>query len=225
MRLRNVPQADEILARSPYVRHDPAACRGRWRQHFPRPDPIRLEIGMGKGRFIAEMADLHADLNFIGMDRYGSVLCKAAQKLEKTPPVAANLALLCADARGVDAIFAAGEVECIYLNFPDPWPKERHSKRRLCSDRFLPIYGGILAPGGRLELKTDNEQFFCFAREELEAAEWRILALTGDLHRDAALMADNVMTEYEERFTRLGHRIMKLTAAPPPHPRKESPWH
>lgn len=214
MRLRNIPGADAVIAASPFCVKDAAALRGRWHSYLNNENPIYLEIGTGKGRFLTELAALHPDVNYIGVERYTSVLLHAVRKLDELQ--LPNVRFLCVDAAALPEIFAEGEAARIYLNFSDPWPKKRHSHRRLTSRAFLDRYDRILAADGRLEFKTDNQELFTFSLEELEGSmRWRIDACTRDLHRDAALNEGNIMTEYEEKFSRLGHPICKLIASRP----------
>ena len=146
MRLRHIPGAEEAIAESPYVVQEPRQYRGRFRDLFGNENPIRIEVGMGKGRFIMEMAQTHPEMNFIGVERYSSVLLRALQKrAELDLP---NIFFLCIDAKELPEIFAPGEVERIYLNFSDPWPKDRHAKRRLTSPDFMKVYDQVLAAGG-----------------------------------------------------------------------------
>lgn len=211
MRLRNIRGAREEIQSNPYCIHDPSSCKGRWHTIFQNQNPIHIEIGMGKGRFLMEIAKLNPDINYIGIEKYSSVLLRAVQKMTEEP--LPNLFFIRMDAEEITEIFAYPEVERIYLNFSDPWPKERHAKRRLTSRRFLARYHQFLAKDGRLEFKTDNDDLFRFSLEETEAAGWIIEASTFDLHGDAALNAGNIMTEYEERFSAIGHPIHKLIAS------------
>lgn len=209
MRLRNIAGSREVIAQSPFVVEEDRLfhCPGTWHEIFGNDRPIRIEIGMGKGRFIHTMAKEHPEYNYIGIEKYSSVLLRAIQKMEEeTLP---NLKFIRMDAEDVAKVFAPGEVERIYLNFSDPWPKDRHAKRRLPSREFLARYDVILKKDGVLEFKTDNRALFDFAVEELEPAGWEAKVITYDLHGDAALMEGNVMTEYEEKFSSLGNPIYK----------------
>lgn len=214
MRLRNIPGADEVVVHSPLVVHDPEAYKGRWKELFGNEHPIHIEVGMGKGKFITEMALLNPQVNYVGIERYTSVLLRAVQKREQMEEIP-NLYYLCIDARELPQIFGAGEVERIYLNFSDPWPKDRHAKRRLPSREFLARYRQILAEGGRVEFKTDNRGLFEFALEEAKESGWPLAECTFDLHHDEKLMQGNVMTEYEEKFSGLGNPIHKMVILPP----------
>ena len=166
---------------------------------------------MGKGRFIMDMAALNPQINYIGIERYSSVLLRALQKMELNP--LPNLKFICMDATEVEDVFAPGEVARIYLNFSDPWPKDRHAKRRLTSRQFFARYDHVLAKDGHIEFKTDNQDLFTFSLEEIPEAGWHLDASTRDLHHDAVLNEGNVMTEYEEKFSSLGNPICKLIAS------------
>lgn len=209
MRLRNIPRADEVIADSPMVVADPAKQRGHWQELFGNNHPIHIEVGMGKGQFLSRMAQLHPEINYVGIERYTSVLLRAVEKFsaEERPE---NLYFLCVDAGELPEIFAPGEVERIYLNFSDPWPKERHAKRRLPSRQFLERYDKILSSRGTVEFKTDNRDLFEFALDEAAEAGWDLHMHTFDLHGDPELMKDNVMTEYEAKFSAKGNAICKL---------------
>lgn len=209
MRLRNITGSREMIAESPYVVKEEALeeCAGRWQEIFGNRQPIHIEIGMGKGKFLYTMAKLHPDINYVGIEKYSSVLLRAIQKMagEELP----NLKFIRMDAENIDKVFGREEVDKIYLNFSDPWPKDRHAKRRLPSGQFLARYGLILKKEGRLEFKTDNRELFDYAVEELEPAGWQADAITYDLHGDQKLMQGNVMTEYEEKFSGQGNPICK----------------
>ena len=234
MRLRNVPEAKEIVKNSPYVIREPFGMRGKWREFSDRP--LYVEIGTGKGSFLMETARRHPEREFLGVERYESVLYRACEKMEgkeamdpaarairaeqehqesggedvRTPE---NLHFLSMDARDLPDVFAPGEVDGLYLNFSDPWPKARHAKRRLTSREFLAVYEKFLKDGGILEFKTDNRPLFDFSVEELtEVPNWEILEITYDLHHDPVMGAGNVMTEYEKKFSALGNKINKLKA-------------
>lgn len=210
MRLRNIPGADEAIADSPHCIQEPMAEKGRWHLIFGNENPIHIEIGMGKGQFIMKLAKEHPDINYIGIERYSSVLLRALQKMEIEP--LPNIRFLCMDASIITEVFDKEEIAKIYLNFSDPWPKERHAKRRLTSRQFFERYDKILARNGVVEFKTDNDDLFAFSMEEVAEAGWTLDAHTFDLHHDPVLNEGNVMTEYEEKFSSLGHPIHKLIA-------------
>jgi tRNA (guanine-N7-)-methyltransferase len=171
-----------------------------------------LEVGMGKGRFLMDLARLHPEINYIGIERYTSVLLRAVQKMQEDE--LPNVHFLCIDAATLPDIFDRNEVDRIYLNFSDPWPKDRHARRRLTSSEFLAKYDLFLAPDGRIEFKTDNQDLFTFSLEEIESSDkWHLDASTRDLHHDAAMNEGNIMTEYEEKFSAVGNPICKLIAS------------
>ena len=209
MRLRNITGSREVIAESPYVVQEAVQprCPGTWQEIFGNDHPIHIEIGMGKGKFIHTMAKIHPEINYVGIEKYSSVLLRAIQKMEQDEMP--NLKFLRMDAEDIVTVFAPGEVDRIYLNFSDPWPKDRHAKRRLPSREYLARYHVILKKDGKLEFKTDNRELFDFAVQELEPAGWKAEVVTYDLHRDAALMEGNVMTEYEEKFSAMGNPICK----------------
>ncbi len=209
MRLRNITGSREVIAQSPFVVGEDILfqCPGIWHEIFGNDHPIRIEIGMGKGRFIHTLAKEHPECNYIGIEKYSSVLLRAIQKMEAEE--LSNLKFIRMDAEDITKVFAPGEVDRIYLNFSDPWPKDRHAKRRLPSGAFLARYDVILKKDGVLEFKTDNRALFDFAVEELDPAGWRAQVITYDLHHDPELMEGNVMTEYEEKFSTLGNPIYK----------------
>ena len=195
MRLRNITGSRETIAESIYVVNEEMMfeCAGKWHEVFGNDNPIHIEIGMGKGKFIHAMAKLNPHINYVGIEKYSSVLLRAVQKMEEEE--VPNLKFLRMDAEDIVKVFGEGEVDQIYLNFSDPWPKDRHAKRRLPSREFLARYDVILKKGGKLEFKTDNRGLFDFAVEELEPAGWKAEVITYDLHADAKLVEGNVMTE------------------------------
>ena len=215
MRLRNIPGAKEVIENSPYVVHEPQKQKGQWSHVFENDHPIHIDVGMGKGRFLMDMAKIHPEVNYVGIEMYDSVLLRALQKreeYEQNEGTLTNLYFMCVDARLLPEIFEKGEVEKIYLNFSDPWPKARHAKRRLTSRQFLERYDQILIPEGSVEFKTDNRELFEFSLEEVKEAGWTLEASTFDLHHNEELMKGNVMTEYEEKFSSMGNPIHKLIA-------------
>ena len=212
MRLRNVAGSREVIAQSQFVIQNPEERKNHWKELFGNSHPIQIEIGMGKGRFIMDMARLHPEINYIGIEKYSSVLIRGIQKMEKEE--LSNLYFIRMDAEEITDIFGEGEVNKIYLNFSDPWPKDRHAKRRLPSREFLNRYRVILSKEGNLEFKTDNQMLFTFALEELKPAGWHLEQMTYDLHHDESMMEGNVMTEYEERFSSMGNPIYKYIVFP-----------
>ncbi len=210
MRLKNVPGAREAVAVHPLCLTSPESREKDWAAFFGRSAPLFVEVGMGKGRFIIEQALRHPELNFIGIERYESVMIRALQKLEKMGKEAPkNIRFIRMDAQYISDYFRPREIARIYLNFSDPWPKDRHAKRRLTSRQFLSIFDRVLSPDGTIEFKTDNLPLFEFSLGELESAGWSLRYCSFDLHADEEEMKDNIMTEYEEKFSREGVKIYK----------------
>ena len=207
MRLRNIPGAREKIAENEWSIKEPEQYKGKWNEVFGNDNPIRIEVGMGKGRFIMDMAALHPDINYIGIEKYSSVLLRAIQKQEELQ--LPNVIFIRMDAEVITEVFAPAEVDKIYLNFSDPWPKDRHAKRRLPSREFLGRYDKIMKADGVVEFKTDNRDLFRFALDEVEPAGWTLDAVTYDLHNDEVMNQGNVMTEYEEKFSSQGNPIYK----------------
>lgn len=211
MRLRNIKGADEVIANSPICIQNPSKYKGNWSTVFQNTNPIHIEIGMGKGRFLMDLAALNPSINYIGIERYTSVLLRAVQKMEELQ--LANVRFLCIDAATLPEVFDKNEIDRIYLNFSDPWPKDRHARRRLTSSAFLERYDQILSQDGRIEFKTDNRGLFDFSVDEIEQSPlWELQVKTYDLHEDPMLNFGNIMTEYEEKFSSIGNPICKLIA-------------
>ncbi len=213
MRLRNIQGAKEVIANSSWVVQEPEEKKGNWKAVFGKEQPLHIEVGMGKGRFLMDMAKLHPEINYIGIEMYDSVLLRAVQKADSLEEPLSNLLFLRMDARDLPEVFEKGEVGRIYLNFSDPWPKDRHAKRRLTSHEFLERYEKILPEEGLVEFKTDNRDLFEFSLEEIRnAPNWTLNAYTYDLHNNEEMNRGNVMTEYEEKFSSVGNPICKLIA-------------
>lgn len=208
MRLRNITGSRELIANNPFVIHNPEERKGRWNSLFENKNPIYLEIGTGKGQFLMECARKNPDINYLGIEKYSSVLLRAVEKqqLEQLP----NLYYLRFDAEYITTIFDKCEIDRIYLNFSDPWPKDRHAKRRLTSRQFLSRYDVILAEDGQVEFKTDNRELFEFSLNEVQESNWNLVEHTFDLHNNSSMNAGNIMTEYEERFSSMGNPIHKM---------------
>ncbi len=207
MRLRNIAGSRERIAESKYTIDVPEEHKGKWNEVFENDNPIRIEVGTGKGRFIMDLAEANPDINYVGIEKYSSVLLRAVQK--QTERELSNVRFIRMEAEILTEVFEEGEVDRIYLNFSDPWPKERHAQRRLTSSTFLRRYDQILKPDGQLEFKTDNRELFDFSLMELNTAGWHAEAVTFDLHNDSAMNEGNIMTEYEERFSSKGNPIFK----------------
>jgi tRNA (guanine-N7-)-methyltransferase len=228
MRLRNIPRAREIVASHDFVINNPKDYKNKWSKVFENANPIHIEIGMGKGRFITQKALENPEINYIGIERYSSILFKALMRLDNNLTDGekirvessnifcfSNLRFICMDAREIGDIFGKGEICKVYLNFSDPWPKSRHSKRRLTSAEFLARYQQILDEYGKLEFKTDDVELFNFSLWQIKEAKWYLEAETKDLHKDEYLRYNNIMTEYEEKFSKEGAKICKLICSPP----------
>ena len=215
MRLRKVKGAEEYIENSKFVVQVPQDNKGRWSEFFGNSNPIHIEIGMGKGQFIHKLALQNPNINYIGIEMYSSVLYRAIEKREKYLADGTdlkNLFFIRMDAKDICDVFDENEISRIYLNFSDPWPKDRHAKRRLTSSRFLPLYDIILSPDGEICFKTDNRDLFDFSVETInEAPVWNLKDVTYDLH-NSEFAEGNVMTEYEERFSSLGQPINRLVA-------------
>lgn len=210
MRLRNKPGAHDKLQEYPdRVISTPADFRGNWKKDiFKNENPIHIEIGMGKGTFVNGMARLHPDVNFIGIEKYTSVIVSALDlTLEQDLP---NVRLLNIDANTLPEIFEQGELAQIYLNFSDPWPKNRHEKRRLTHESFLAMYESVLVKGGEVHLKTDNQGLYEFSLESFSRYGMIIKNISLDLHKSD--IKGNVMTEYEQKFSSQGNRIYRCEA-------------
>lgn len=213
MRLRNIPGADDVIRRHPIAVKESKEYKGKWNALFEYENPIHIEIGMGKGQFILTLAKQNPQINYIGIERYSSVLLRALEKFDTEEFCElTNVRFICMDAMELPDVFEAEEVEKIYLNFSDPWPKKRHARRRLTSTVFFAQYDKVLAKDGVVEFKTDNRPLFEFSLEQVEEAGWKLLGSTFDLHHDAAMNQGNVMTEYEEKFSAQGNPIHKLIA-------------
>lgn len=215
MRLRNVPGADAYLTAHPLVIKNETRYRGTWKETFQNPEnPIHIEIGMGKGQFLLTLAKENPSINYIGIERYSSVLLRALERFDNDEEYkdVNNIRFICMDATNLPEVFAVGEIDKIYLNFSDPWPKARHAKRRLTSTEFLERYEKILVQGGKVEFKTDNTELFNFSLEQVKEAGWYLEKYTYDLHHQEEMNAGNIMTEYEEKFSLKGNPINKLIA-------------
>ena len=207
MRLRNVPGSREDIANSDFVIQNPEKHRGEIVSLFPSKQPLFIEIGMGKGQFITTLAKNNPDINYIGIEKYSSVLVRAIEK--QTELELPNLKFIRMDAENINDVFAENEVDGIYLNFSDPWPKDRHAKRRLTSRQFFARYEKLLKPEGKIQFKTDNSALFDFSLEEVESTNFKDTEVSYDLH-NSEWNEGNVMTEYEERFSAKGNPIKRV---------------
>ena len=206
MRLKNVKGANDIIIRGKYYVDNPCNYKGNWSNLFNNNNPIYLEIGIGKGDFIINNALEFPDINFIGIEKYDSVIVRAIQKSDELE--LNNLKLIRMDARLIEDIFDK-EIDKIYLNFSDPWPKDRHYKRRLTSYVFLERYDKIFKKDKIIEMKTDNIDLFNFSINSLKQYGYDIVYITNDLHSEKVF---NIVTEYENKFVMKGVKINKLIA-------------
>ena len=210
MRLRNVKNAASLLAAHPeWLILDFQTHRGTWKEVFGNDHPIHLEIGCGKGRFLTEMARQHPDINFLGMEKFDSVIVRALQKQLRDP--LPNIRLLRADAANLETLFAFGEIRTLYLNFSDPWPKPSHSRRRLTSPEFITRYRKVLPVGAPILFKTDNFPLFSFSMKSFVDSDLAIDRISLDLHRETDI--PNIESEFESRFVAMGKPIFYLKAA------------
>jgi len=207
MRLRNVRGSQEALDASEYVLKNPEQYKGKWNKVFGNEHPIYIEIGMGKGKFITTLAQQNPEINYIGIEKFSSVLIRGLEKQRELK--LSNLFFLREDAERITEFFGSEEVKRIYLNFSDPWPKDRHAKRRLTSKEFFTRYDQILDHDGEIQFKTDNRPLFEFSLEEADFAGWKVTKYTFDLHH-SDMAAGNVMTEYEEKFSSKGNPICRM---------------
>jgi len=206
MRLRNVKNAKDIVKNSPFVVQNPQEHKGKYKELFGNNNPIHLEIGMGKGNFILDKAKKNPDINFIGLEKYDSIVCRALEKADVQQP--SNLKIMCVDALELADIFDK-EIDVIYLNFSDPWPKKRHAKRRLTSHVFLPIYDKVFSGIPTIIQKTDNVGLFESSIVSLSTYGYTIEEISLDL---ASTGMENSLTEYEAKFMSLGTKINYLKA-------------
>ena len=202
---------EKLYSYAPWVVLEPYEHKGNWQKIFAQEQPLAIEIGMGRGNFIFEMAKRHPEINFLGIEVIEEVLNEAIERMEQKGGVPENLHFIWVNAQNLADIFAPGEVSWIYLNFSDPWPKNRHSKRRLTHSNFLKQYEEILTAEGVLQQKTDSRELFEFSLNELAQRDWKFKQISLDLYRK--LPEDNVPTEYEMKFVKQGLPIYFLQAA------------
>lgn len=211
MRMRNVPGAEEKVSRSACFIAEPASLKGKWKQQLGKNDILCVEIGSGRGRFITQLAEAHTEKSFVAIEKYTTVLTKLVRKLPESGMN--NLAVVNSDAKLMEEFFETGEIDLIYLNFSDPWPKKKHVIRRLTYKSFLKSYEKLLSEHGELQMKTDNGGLFDYSLKSLDESGWEVVESTRDLHSPVS-PEWNVMTEYEEKFSAMGHPIHWLRAKP-----------
>lgn len=208
MRVRNLKNKEEILKSNDYVLENPEKYKGKWQEFFGNNNQICLEIGVGKCTFIYEMARQNPNINFIGIEKVDTVLALGIKELEKEK-VLENLCLINYDALELDKVFD-NEIDTLYLNFSDPWPKKRHEKRRLTNFRFLEKYDIIFSGDKKIVQKTDNKDLFEYSVVSLSNYGYQIIDISLDLHKREDY--NNVMTEYERKFSSKGCKIYLLSA-------------
>lgn len=202
MRIRNVKNKEEILNNCSFLIENPKEYKGKFKELFANDNPIYLEMGMGKGQFIYENAKKYKDINFIGIERFDSIMAKAILKMEEVP----NLRLIKYDASLIEEVFDH-EIDKLYLNFSDPWPKNRHENRRLTSKVFLEKYQNIFRDKQQIEVRTDNRDFFLYSVESLGDMEYTLNDVSFNYQSK-----DLIMTEYESKFRKKGAKIYHLFA-------------
>ncbi|MTH55629.1 tRNA (guanosine(46)-N7)-methyltransferase TrmB [Bacillus mangrovi] len=209
MRVRNKPWASEFIAENRHIAvAQPSEYKGKWRELFGNNHPIHIEVGTGKGQFLSGMAKANPGINYIGIELFESVMVVAVQKVLESG--AENLKLLNVDAADLTEIFEDGEVNRVYLNFSDPWPKKRHEKRRLTFKTYLSLYERLLEKGGEIHFKTDNQGLFEYSLRSFSEYGMLLTFVSLDLHQSG--FEGNVMTEYEEKFSNKGQRIYRSEA-------------
>ena len=210
MRVRNRKGATELLEAHPqYVILNPADAKGRWQEIFGNDHPIHVEVGSGKGAFVSGMAKANPEINYIGIDIQKSVLSYALDKVLATD--VPNIKLLWVDGSDLTDYFEDGEIDRLYLNFSDPWPKKRHEKRRLTYQSFLATYQQIFPENGEIHFKTDNRGLFEYSLVSFSQYGMKLQGVWLDLH--ASDFEDNVLTEYEQKFANKGQVIYRVEAA------------
>ena len=204
MRLRNIKNAKERLMvdNNRFYINEPLNYKGKWNQLFNNSNPIHIEIGCGKGQFISTLAKLNPNINYIAIEKYDSVLLRCLEKVIDSD--LNNLKLITFDASDLRELFSDKEISRIYLNFSDPWPKSHHAKRRLTSSIFLNIYKYILKEDGEIFFKTDNRKLFEFSLESFNENNYKLSNISLDLHNDLEKYKDNITTEFEDKWSKLG---------------------
>lgn len=211
MRLRKVKNAKEKLCENNnYFVLDGREYKGKWNELFPNKNPLHIEIGCGKGQFMITLAKRNPDINYVAIEKYDSVLLRTLEKANEVE--LSNLKLTIMDAEHISEYFDKGEVSRIYLNFSDPWPKNAHAKRRLTSKVFLDQYRDILTDDGEIHQKTDNRGLFEFSLESFNENGWAMHHISLDLHKDYEKYPDNITTEFEDKWSKLGP-IYRLEAS------------
>lgn len=208
MRLKHKPWAAEYIAQHPdVILPNPEDYKGKWHEVFGNNNPVHIEVGTGKGQFVLGMAQQNPDINYIGIELFDSVIVCALEKIEAANKPS-NLRLLKVNGEDLEKFFAKNDVDRVYLNFSDPWPKVRHAKRRLTHEKFLKLYENVLVDNGEIHFKTDNRSLFEYSLVSMNAYGMALNYVSLDLHVN--MPEDNIMTEYEEKFSKKGQPIYRL---------------
>lgn len=209
LRLRHKPWAKDEIERHPHiVIQQPAQHRGKWHELFQNDHPIYLEVGTGKGQFLTKMAQMYPNINFIGIEKYDSVIITALERAVELS--VENVKFLNENVSDLLEFFAKGEIERVYINFTDPWPKKRHEKRRLTYESFLKMYEKVLVEHGEIHFKTDNQALFEYSLHSF--SKYGLILNNVSLNLHESDIENNVMTEYEEKFSQMGQRIYRCEA-------------
>ncbi|PSL31101.1 tRNA (guanine-N(7)-)-methyltransferase [Planomicrobium soli] len=211
MRSRFKPWAAELIGAHPeIIIPEPEKVKGKWQEVFGNDHPLHIEAGTGKGRFIVGMAKMNPDINYIGIELFDSVIVSALERVLEEEGGIPNLRLLKVNAKDIESYFEKGEVDRLYLNFSDPWPKSRHAKRRLTHETFLRLYETVLPENGEIHFKTDNRGLFEYSLTSISEYGMLLKDVSLDLHANEPEW--NIMTEYEEKFSKKGQPIYRLEA-------------
>lgn len=211
MRMRHKPYAvDKMLEHPELVIFKPILYKGKWSRLFDNSKPVHVELGMGRGQFITTNASIHRDINYIGIEKKNEVALIAMNRALDIEPALDNLRILPTNIDYISEIFEEGEIDTLYINFCDPWPKVRHAKRRLTHRNYLNEYKKLLKPSAEIIFKTDNRDLFDFSVEEFKESGYELTEVTYDLH--SLIDLSNVMTEYEKKFSEMGVKINRLKA-------------
>jgi len=208
VRLKYKPWAAEYIAQHPdVIIPNPEEYKGKWHEVFGNNNPVHIEVGTGKGQFVLGMAQQNPEINYIGIELFDSVIVCALEKIEAANKPS-NLRLLKVNGEDLEKFFAKNDVDRVYLNFSDPWPKSRHAKRRLTHEGFLKLYETVLVDNGEIHFKTDNRGLFEYSLVSMNQYGMALNYVSLDLHVN--MPEDNVMTEYEEKFSKKGQPIYRL---------------
>ncbi len=207
MRIRKKSWAQDELNTNRHIVHNPQEYKGKWADYFGNENPVYVEIGCGKGRFITQNAIVNPEVNYIGVERQSTIMAIAARHMEDD---ISNIALICGDVENLLDFFEVGELKRLYINFCDPWPKKKWAKRRLTHTNFLNLYQKLFGEEGEIFFKTDNRDLFEFSLNEFCKNDWKLSRISLDLHNSD--FEGNIMTEYEEKFSGRGMPIYRLEA-------------